>query len=703
MKQLTYLVIVLSLCGAIAGAQVWTLEGPPTRHSHTAVFDPISAQMIIFGGQQTTTNSDLNDVWLGATSTNQSDSFTQLHPTGSIPAGRYGHVAAYDSNTNRMIVFGGATGSPAPCVKDVWILDGANGKSGASTWISQSPSGTAPVARAYAAGAFDPHSNSLIVFGGNNCANGYLNDVWVLSSANGEAGTPAWTKLTISGTAPSPRESASAVYDSVNNVLTVYGGDAGIAFGDVWVLSNANGSGGTPTWRQLLPSGAAPNPRTGQTGVYDSVNNRMTIFGGLFNNVTLTDSWVLTSANGIGAPSWVQIKTTGTAPSLSYHSAVYNPTLAQMYVFAGKSTADKLQTNSHAFTLTGANGLTTGQRWILGGPAVRYSAATFYDLATNSVFVFGGQHALKNLNFNDYWQASNVIGSSNLKWTMLAPKGPNPSMRFGHTGVYDASSDRFMVFGGGGGFPSPCLNDYHVLQHANGQGGSPTWLTVGITGKIPAVRTLHASAYDSATNTLMIFGGYNCISTYFNDVWVLKNANDVTQPTWTQLIPSGTPPSVRESTSAVYDSTTNTLIVYGGDKLYGTNVGVTPLGDLWLLSHANGNGGTPTWTQLVPAGKGPSARSGHTAVYDAQNNLMTVFGGFDGKNVLTDAWVLSNANGTGGNATWAQLPSGLAHRYHSSQYVPTSNEMITFGGTTGLQPLVPVADVDTLTNANGKP
>jgi hypothetical protein len=82
---------------------------------------------------------------------------------------------------------------------------------------------------------------------------------------------------------------------------------------------------------------------------------------------------------------------------------------------------------------------------------------------------------------------------------------------------------------------------------------------------------------------------------------------------------------------------------------------------------------------------------------------MTVFGGFDGKNVMTDAWVLSNANGTGGNATWAQLPSGLAHRYHSSQYVPTSNEMITFGGTTGLQPLVPVADVDTLTNANGKP
>src|SRR6266849_10609060 len=98
------------------------------------------------------------------------------------------------------------------------------------------------------------------------------------------------------------------------------------------------------------------------------------------------------------------------------------------------------------------------------------------------------------------------------------------------------------------------------------------------------------------------------------------------------------------------------MIVFGGE-LFSSQ---TALNDVWVLSHADGQGGTASWTQLSPSGTPPAARLLHTAVYDAANNLMTVFGGVTTNNqTLSDVWVLSHANGLGGTPTWTKLlPSG---------------------------------------------
>src|ERR1700730_7895367 len=118
MKQTRLLLVVFLSSANLFSAQTWTLAGPPSRHSHTAVWDTTSRQMIIFGGQETTTNTDLNDVWVGITDASQNDRFSQVLPAGTPPPGRYGHVATYDPSTNRMTIFGGATGSPSPCAND---------------------------------------------------------------------------------------------------------------------------------------------------------------------------------------------------------------------------------------------------------------------------------------------------------------------------------------------------------------------------------------------------------------------------------------------------------------------------------------------------------------------------------------------------------------------------------------------------------
>ena len=697
--ELWLFALVLLALNSPLGAQSWTQSGPAARHSQTAVFDSTTRQMIIFGGRNSAAGTDLNDLWLGVTSSQQNASFSGMAASGSAPSGRYGHVATYDANTTRMTVFGGGSGSPAPCLNDLWVLDGANGSGGTPSWLQLTASGTAPTARLYMSGAYDPNTNTLIIFGGNNCSGGYFNDVWVLSNANGEGGTPAWTQLQPSNSGPAAREGSSAVYDPTNNILIIYGGDAGSApFADVWTLSHANGSGGTPAWTQLQPLGTPPVARTGHTAIYDSSLNRMTIFAGASSTSTLADMWILTTANGNGTPSWIKLSFKGAAPPpLAFHSAVYDKKANAMYVFGGSSNLSKLGISDHAFTVTGVTLTTGSHQFVLGGPPVRYSQSMFYDSSSNSLFLFGGQHSNTNLNFNDYWKTSGLIGASNLSWSLITPTGTAPAARWGHTGLYDAGSNHMMVFGGGLGFPAPCANDYWVLQNANAV-GTPAWISLTAAGTAPAARTRHGSAYDAGTNSLIIFGGYNCLSSYFNDVWVLSNANDVSgTPTWTQLS-SGTGPGARQNSSAVYDSGTNSLIVFGGDA------GSTLFGDIWVLSNANGTGGTPVWTQLTASNKGPSARTGHTAIYDAANNRMTIYGGFGGgKTLLSDVWVLSDANGKSGSPSWTQLSSGQLRRFHSANYDPVSNEMVIFGGTTQVAPQNPSSDVYILSDANGLP
>jgi hypothetical protein len=135
----------------------------------------------------------------------------------------------------------------------------------------------------------------MIVFGGNSlittcCPYNILdyNDVWVLSNANGQGGTPTWAQLQPQGTPPSPRSQHSAVYDPSRNVMYVFGGlswsnttQTYTWLGDVWKLTNADGLGTEPsTWTQICQLGTPPGGNASQGSGFDMVNQRMIIFGG---------------------------------------------------------------------------------------------------------------------------------------------------------------------------------------------------------------------------------------------------------------------------------------------------------------------------------------------------------------------------------------------------------------------------------------
>jgi hypothetical protein len=137
----------------------------------------------------------------------------------------------------------------------------------------------------------------MTVFGGIDNTNTTLNEVWVLSNANGLGGTSVWTQLAPSGTLPAARFGHSAVIDPASNRMIVF---AGNGFNDIWVLSEANGVGGTPSWTPLSPSGGPPSARQFPTAVYTAASNRMTVFAGSPDGGTgLNDVWVLSDANGL--------------------------------------------------------------------------------------------------------------------------------------------------------------------------------------------------------------------------------------------------------------------------------------------------------------------------------------------------------------------------------------------------------------------
>jgi len=218
--------------------------------------------------------------------------------------------------------------------------------------------------------------------------------------------------------------------------------------------------------------------------------------------------------------------------------------------------------------------------------------------------------------------------------------------------VYDHATNRMIVFGGQNGFNTYAGNpQVRVLENADGTGvGTPTWTTLTPTGTPPADRESSALAYDAANNRLIVFGGATVaccavVTNVYNDVWVLTNANGLGgTPAWTQLSPAGAGPSPRYWTTAEYDAATNRLILFGGLNGQG-GPGSDFFNEVWVLANANGLGGTPEWIQVSPTGTAPDGRFGHVSGCNSLTRDLVIATGRndDTASIYNDVWVLGNA------------------------------------------------------------
>ncbi len=286
---------------------------PSTRYGHTAIYDPVRDRMVVFGGSA---GIYLNDLW--ALSLAGSPAWSALAAAGSPPPARSLHSAIYDPVRDRMVVFGGNSGSFR---NDVWALSLA----GSTAWSALAPTGSPPLGRYGHTALYDPVRDRMVVFGGVDTGS-WPNDVWVLSLG----GTPAWSALVPSGSPPIGRYRHSAIYDPVRDRMVVFGGNAGDNRNDVWALSLPGGT----FWGQITPAGSPPSARYGHSAIYDPVRDRMVVFGGNDGSYP-NDVRALSLA---GSPAWSALAPAGSPPpGRDTHAAIYDPARDRMVLFGGNA------------------------------------------------------------------------------------------------------------------------------------------------------------------------------------------------------------------------------------------------------------------------------------------------------------------------------------------------------------------------------
>jgi len=213
-------------------AAVWEWDGeqwydfssadpqPGDRRFSSMVYDENLRKTILFGGFDEF--NYLQDVWTwdGAKWTEIEIRAKDAPPPRGLPA------MFYDPATKKTMIYGGI-GRPTieDAVKryeDMWSFDGTK-------WTEVKPSNTPGPLYGPQTG-WDPASGRIVMFGGKNGLELYVNAQWEWNGSN-------WSLVTADN-APSPRMNGRMAIDPVTGKLMLYGGYAGYYFSQLWSVEN---------------------------------------------------------------------------------------------------------------------------------------------------------------------------------------------------------------------------------------------------------------------------------------------------------------------------------------------------------------------------------------------------------------------------------------------------------------------------------
>jgi hypothetical protein len=229
------------------------------------------------------------------------------------------------------------------------------------------------------------------------------------------------------------------------------------------------------------------------------------------------------------------------------------------------------------------------------GPPENGGIDLVYDIESDRVIRFGGQWKT-----NDTW----AYDYNTNTWTEMAD---GPKYRMGYRMAYDAESDRCILFGGLP-WPPGAFNETYAYDF-----NSDTWTKMEPSIS-PQGRNFHAMAYDPQADRVILFGGGDW-DYDMDDTW----AYDYNTDTWEEIkLSDGTHPGTREGHAMVYDSSADQMLLYGGMRQWGGDVGGL---ETWSFDYS-----TSTWTFLEPD-QTPGRRSAHAMAYDAQADRVILFGG----------------------------------------------------------------------------
>lgn len=603
------------------------ISAPAARGGSGWIADLPHNRLVLFGGQITAGGqvTPLNDTWRFDLTTH---TWEPLATFGTLPPARYRHTVICDAPRHRMLVYGGL--GVSGYLNDVWSLD-----LDTATWSQIVSSGEIPAARARHNAVYDPLRDRMVVFGGNEGT--VMSDtLHALDLA-----TLTWSRITPKQSAPTPRQAAGMVYNSISDRLVLFGGqDTSGLLSDVWVFNFPDS-----TWNKLNPTGLYPTPRYDISAAYDSLNNQVLIFGG--SDLTQSNNDVF--ALSLAPPQvWGKLVLSGTAPAPRGQSAVLPVLLNNRLWLSGGESTDSTYF-SDSFALNVANTLWEAVPDSGNPPPIRMACMAIDDIAHDRMVFFGGWTGLDQSAFNETWVMDyGPVGLPALTWRKIVTVGYTPG-RFGASEFYDADygpdhSQRMLVFSGGRNDNS-YTNDLWQLDL-----NSWTWSEI-VTTNPPPIRTGQAAVYDEAHKRIVMFGGLTTPSERLNDTWIL----DLASLAWTQVNtdPNAAKPAPRLRMAHADDRLRNRMIIACGmDTLAAVHSPKTRMyNDAWALDY-----NTLTWT-LLPTTGDPAPRFDVLGEVVEDQDRMYMFGGAvqdvigDSNDLyyldlLTHTWVLQSPDGT---------------------------------------------------------
>ena len=674
----------------------------------SVAYDSISNRLLMLGGA--TCNPQLgvdgnghpSDLWAlsNANGAGGISLWTRLLADG--PLTTHNHSAVFDNGSGSMIVYGGCDGGCLPIHSNTYVLrtrDATGAPAATPQWIGPLTAANTPPGRQGHKAFFDSASRRMVVFGGQDgggSAASQFREVWVLTNAALEdASTPTWIRLNPQGGPPEAAYFSGAAYDTANARLIVFGGSDGSSDSNaVWVLTNAHGLGDTPQWINTVPRNApgSPSPRSFAQLVYDPLDNSITMFNGGAN----TDVWKLSNANGLGGPSvWTQLSIGAgpSGPTAHYNATAYDLATKTAMSFTNNASssgnevwllrttdastppADTIAPTTTHVVLPAPNGNGWNNQ---PGPVNVDLHATDADGTVASITYTVGTAAPVTVQGNSatvvvsvegitpltYFATDNAGNSETPKTlevridrtaepdartlTGLMPTGtPPPTTCQGTSAVYDPNRNRLILHGGSLCPDIATSANTWVLDNANGAGGTPRWSPVNAGTAVPMYA--HSAVYDSSNDRMVVYGGVQCPPVggcaARSGTYMLSNAS-AGDSSWVTISPAGTPPAPRMYHKAFYNPRTNRMVVYGGHA--GSARVEDQFFEVWVLRNANGlEAGAPTWNRLAVAGNFPEAAYRLSAAYNVELNRLIVFGGLDVTGLASNAvWVLENADGS---------------------------------------------------------
>ena len=317
-----------------------------------------------------------------------------------------------------------------------------------------------------------------------------------------------WEPLPTDG-APSARARHVAAW--TGSEMFIWGGDTNSGKTATGALYNPV----TRSWRQTTTANA-PEARSGATAVWDDVEKVVIVWGGQGVSAALNTGGVYDPAKD----TWTAIQPTGAPSPRTDHAAAWAPAMTfgasslthGMFVWGGLTTAGAAgdgaiyDPKNDAWTAMDAIDTTQGI-----GPTPRSQHTLVWDSTSKKLLIFGGYGpvgaVIRYLGDGSIFDPAQTSTSS--VWTALSSLG-GPTVRGRHTAVWDTNTKGMLVWGG-------VDTGVYPTDGAKLTTSSNSWTMLGVA---PGGREAHTAVFVDAQSKMVVFGGQSDVG-ILDDVWSL--------------------------------------------------------------------------------------------------------------------------------------------------------------------------------------